>query len=198
MQRRDRKNKTVEIPSMEQVAEARKNIRYKRRYQVILRSTVGILTVVAAVAVLVVTLVMPILQISGTSMSPTLQDGQIVLSVKSTDLHTGDLVAFYQGNKLLIKRCIAGPADWVNITEDGTVYVNEKPLDEPYISEKSLGKFCNIEFPYQVPADRWFVLGDNRDESIDSRNDTIGCVASDQIVGKVVFRIWPMADFGTL
>ncbi len=197
MQQHDRKNKTVEIPSMEQVAQARKNIRYKRRYQAVLRSTVGILTVVAALAVLVVTLVMPILQISGISMSPTLQDGQIVLSVKSTDLHTGDLVAFYQGNKLLIKRCIAGPADWVNITEDGTVYVNEKPLDEPYVSEKSLGK-CDIEFPYQVPADRWFVLGDNREESIDSRSTTVGCVTSDQIVGKVVFRIWPIHDFGTL
>lgn len=196
MQKR-RYNGKIDIPTIEQVSAERRRTRYKARYMKVLRSTLGVLIVVAALSVLVVTLLMPVLQISGSSMSPTLHDGEIVLSVKGTDFDTGDLVAFYYGNKLLVKRCIAGPSDWVNIDRDGNIYVNEKMVDEPYVSEKAFGE-CDIELPYQVPDERWFVVGDNRSVSVDSRSSQIGCITEEQIVGKVVFRVWPFTKFGSV
>lgn len=187
----------IDMPTIEQVSAGRRRNRYKARYMKVLRSTLSVLTVVAALSVLVVTLLMPVLQISGTSMSPTLHDGEIVLSVKGTNFETGDLVAFYYGNKLLVKRCIAGPSDWVDIDQDGNVYVNEKLIDEPYVAEKAFGE-CDIELPYQVPDERWFVVGDNRVASVDSRSSQIGCITEEQIVGKVVFRVWPFTRFGSV
>jgi signal peptidase I len=130
-------------------------------------------------------------------MSPTLNEGEIVLSLRGSDFETGDLVAFYLGNKLLVKRCIAGPGDWVDIDEDGNVYVNDELLDEPYVSEKSQGE-CDMEFPYQVPESRYFMLGDHRTTSMDSRSSAIGCVADEQIVGRLTIRIWPLKDFGLI
>lgn len=185
----------VDIPTTEQIEHERARLRYQKRYSRTLKSTVAILIVVAALAVLVATLWMPVLRIYGTSMVPTLEDGQIVISVKSRTYASGDIVAFYYGNKLLIKRYIAGPSDWVNLDEDGNVFVNGKELAEPYLKEKSYGE-TNIELPYQVPDERYFLMGDNRDVSIDSRNTAVGCVSSEQIVGKVVFRIWPLSEFG--
>ena len=138
---------------------------------------------------------MPVLRIYGSSMVPTLQDGQIVVTVKTTNFKPGDIVAFYHGNKLLVKRYIAGPSDWVNIDESGNVSVNGAELDEPYLKEKAYGE-TDIKLPYQVPDKRYFLMGDNRDVSIDSRNTAVGCVAQDQIVGKVVFRVWPLNVFG--
>ena len=138
---------------------------------------------------------MPVLRIYGSSMVPTLADGQIVVSVKTASFEPGDIAVFYHGNKLLIKRYIADPSEWVNIDQNGNVSVNGMPLDEPYLVEKAYGE-TNIELPYQVPDERYFVMGDNRDVSIDSRSTTVGCIAKDQIVGKVVFRIWPLSDFG--
>lgn len=155
------------------------------------------LVVVAALAVLIATLWMPVLRIYGTSMVPTLSDGQIVISVKTESFEPGDIAAFYLGNKLLIKRYIAGPGEWVNLDEAGNVFLNGKPLDEPYLTEKSFGQ-TDIELPYQVPDERYFLMGDNRDVSVDSRNTSVGCVAKEQIVGKVVFRIWPLRDFGPI
>ncbi len=187
----------VEVPTLDQVERERNRLRYKNRYNKTLRSTIAILVVVAALAVLVATLWMPVLRIYGKSMSPTLVDGQIVISVKTESFHTGDVIAFYHGNKLLIKRYIAGPGDWVNIDEDGGVTVNGEALDEPYLTEKAYGE-TNITLPYQVPEDRCFVMGDNRDVSLDSRNTAVGCVANDQIVGKVVFRIWPLSKLGAV
>ena len=143
----------------------------------------AILVVVAALAVLVATLWMPVLRIYGTSMSPTLTDGQVVITVKTRCFRSGDIAAFYHGNKLLIKRYIAGPGQRVDIDRLGNVSIDGKALDEPYLT-------------YQVPDDRYFLMGDNREVSVDSRNTTVGCVARDQIVGKVVFRIWPLKDFG--
>lgn len=185
----------VELPTLEQVQNEQKRLRYKERYRRTLKSTVAVLLVVAAIAVLVATLWMPVLQIYGSSMVPTLEDGQIVISVKTSNFQFGDIVAFYHENKLLIKRFIAGSSDWVNIDEDGNVFVNDEKLDEPYLTEKAFGN-TNIELPYQVPDQRLFLMGDNRDVSIDSRNTAVGCVAADQIVGKVVFRIWPLSEFG--
>ena len=193
-----KKNRTeTELPTLEQVERERDRLKYKSRYGSMLKSTAAILIVVAAVAVLIATLWMPVLRIYGTSMVPTLENGQIVVSVKTTDFKPGDIVAFYQGNKLLIKRYIAGPADWVDIDADGNVSVNGTVLDEPYIEEKAYGE-TNIELPYQVPDNRYFLIGDNRDVSVDSRNTAVGCVANEQIVGKIVFRIWPLSKFGAV
>ena len=155
------------------------------------------LVVVAAFAVLVATLWMPVLRIYGVSMAPTLDDGHIVVSVKESEFKPGDIVAFYYNNKILVKRAIAKAGEWVDIDERGNVYVNNRILDEPYLTEKDYGD-CNIELPYQVPEGRIFVLGDNRDVSVDSRNTAVGCVAEEQIVGKLVFKVWPLKAIGPL
>lgn len=179
------------VPEVSQLKQELQREQYKFRYGATLRSTISTLIVVAALAILVATLWLPVLQIYGSSMTPTLQEGQIVISVKSSEFKQGDLVAFYIGNKLLVKRVIAGPADYVSITDNGTVYVNGKILDEPYISQKALGE-CDLEFPYQVPDSRYFLMGDHREASVDSRSSTIGCVAEEQIVGKISMCIWPL------
>lgn len=171
--------------------------RYRRSFRFTLRNTIYMLITVAAVAVLVAVLLMPVLQIYGTSMAPTLEEGEIVLSVKNSSFKTGDVMAFYYNNNILVKRVIAQPGDWVDITEDGTVYVNNVAIDEPYLIDKAYGE-TNIEFPYQVPESRIFVLGDHRSVSIDSRNTAVGCVASEQIVGKIIYRVWPFAHFGKI
>lgn len=189
------KEASVELPTTEQIEKERARLRHKSRYSRTLRSTIAILVVVAAAAVLVATLWMPVLRIYGSSMAPTLNDGQIVISLKTTDFKTGDIAAFYYGNKLLIKRYIAGASDWVYIDEDGTVSVNSIELDEPYLAEKAFGQ-TNIELPYQVPDKRYFLMGDNREASVDSRNTAVGCASDDQIVGKVVYCIWPLDRFG--
>ncbi len=185
----------VTIPSMEEIEAERKRLRYRSRYRRTLWSTIAALVVAAALAVLVATIWMPVLQIYGTSMTPTLEEGDIVLSVKGTDWKQGDLVAFYLGNKILVKRCIAGPGQWVEIDESGNVYVDGKLLEEPYLTEKALGD-CDLEFPYQVPENRWFCMGDHRSTSVDSRHSSVGCVSDEQIVGKILFRVWPLAQFG--
>ncbi len=189
--------KETSLPTAEQLDMERRRLRYKRRYNRTLRSTVAILIVVAALAVLAATLWMPVLRVYGSSMAPTLHNGEILISVKTKDFSSGDIIAFYHGNKLLIKRYIAGPSDYVNVDEDGNVSVNGTLLDEPYLAEKAYGE-ADIEFPYQVPDQRYFVMGDNRSVSIDSRSSIVGCIAGDQIVGKVVFRVWPLSAFGPL
>lgn len=192
-----KKKKKIQMPSAEQLEAELKRVRYKSRYRSVLRSTIYTLITVAAVAILVATLWLPVLQIYGSSMTPTLQEGEIILSVKNSEFETGDIVAFYYNNKILIKRIICGPGDWIDIDEDGTVYVNEVRLDEPYLAEKALGE-CDISLPYQVPEGRWFVMGDHRSTSVDSRSTAVGCVSEEQIVGKIIFRVWPFTRLGAV
>ena len=188
------KKEITSPPTSLQLEEELKRVKYKKRYRSVLRSTVYTLITVAAIAVLVATLLLPVLQIYGSSMSPTLTDGDIVVSLKTSEFKPGDVVAFYYNNKILVKRVIAVSGDWVDITAEGDVYVNSELLEEPYIQEKAFGD-CNIELPYQVPESRIFVMGDHRSVSIDSRNTAVGCVAEEQIVGKLVFRVWPLNAF---
>lgn len=188
---------SLPVPDIEQLKAELKRVKYKDRYKSVLKSTVYALIVVAAVSVLIATIWMPVLQIYGTSMKPTLEEGDIVVSLKGSDFESGDLIAFYFGNKILVKRCIAGPGQWVDIDEEGFVYVDGKLIDEPYLKEKALGD-CNIKLPYQVPASRYFCMGDHRSTSVDSRNTAVGCVSEEQIVGKIVFRVWPLPNFGPL
>ena len=193
---RIKKNRT-ERPSYEQLEAELKRIQYQRRYRSVLKSTLYTLITVVAVAVLVATLWLPVLQIYGSSMTPTLQDGEIVFSVKTTNMDRGDIIAFYYNNKILVKRVIAGPGDWVDIAQDGTVSVNGTPMEEPYLEEKAFGD-ADIELPYQVPDGRIFVMGDHRATSVDSRHTAVGCVAEEQIVGKIAFRVWPLDRLGLL
>ena len=190
-------NKEVPVPSLAEIQRERKRIRRKIYYRQSLRSTVSVLVVVAAVAVLITTLFLPILQISGDSMSPTLEHDEIVILLKTKDLQQGDLVAFYFQGKILLKRIIALPEDEVVIDSDGNVYVNQQMLEEAYVTEKSLGE-CDLEFPYKVPGTGYFVLGDRRSNSVDSRNSVVGTITMDDMIGKVFLRVWPLSEIGLL
>lgn len=180
----------VAIPSKKQIETERKRYRRQKAYNKALRGTVYVLTVVAAIAVLVSTLILPVLQIEGTSMEPTLSNGDVVLLMKTTRFERGELCGFTWNNKLLIKRVIGVPGDWIEMDTEGTIYLNGEKLDEPYVQKKDFGE-CDLEFPFQVPAGQYFVVGDMRESSIDSRNTLIGCIPKEQIVGKVFFRVWP-------
>ncbi|MBR5283951.1 MAG: signal peptidase I [Clostridia bacterium] len=186
-----KKDHVDSLPTKKQVETERKRYRRQKAYNKALGGTVYVLTIVAAVAVLIATLILPVLQIEGTSMEPTLVHGDIVLLTKSTTFERGQLCGFSWNNKLLIKRVIGTPGDWIEMDVDGTIYLNGEKLDEPYAQQLAVGE-CDLEFPYQVPQEQYFVLGDMRESSIDSRNTLIGCVAKDQIVGKVFFRVWPI------
>ena len=188
------KHSQQDLPQLDALQKELKRERYKRRFRRLLRSTINALIVVAAIAALVATLVLPVLQIAGTSMAPTLNDGDIVLLVKTSKLETGDLCAFYYSNKILIKRVIATPGDYIWIESDGTVFLNGDPLDEPYVSEKALGE-CDVEFPYQVPENNFFVMGDQRETSIERRSSVIGCIPKDQLIGKIFCKFWPLGEF---
>ena len=190
-----KKRRWTELPTVEELMRERTHERYRIRYRRALRSTLTTIITVAAAAILISYLLMPVLRIYGHSMTPTVVDGNIVLALRASNFTKGDVVAFYYNNKILVKRVIANAGQWVDIDADGNVYVNNMRLDEPYIETKAYGE-TNIELPYQVPDSRIFVMGDNRDVSIDSRNTSVGCVSDEQIVGKIVFRIWPFSGIG--
>lgn len=185
--------KKIEIPDVELLKKELDRVNYKTKYRSVLKSTIFMLVVVAAIAVLVATTWLPVLQIYGSSMTPTLNEGEVVVSVKGSSFEQGDLIAFYYGNKILVKRCIATPGQWVDIDEDGNVYVDGNRLNEPYVKEKAFGD-CDIKLPYQVPEDRYFCMGDHRETSVDSRNSSVGCISKEQIIGRIFFRIWPLND----
>ena len=185
--------KRTALPTIDQIETERKRYRWKRAYFKALRGTIAVLTYMAAVAALIATLVLPVLQIEGTSMEPTLVNGDIVLLTKTTAFDRGDICGFAWNNKILIKRVIGIPGDWIEIDTDGTVYLNGEKLDEPYAEQIAFGE-CDLEFPFQVPQEQYFVLGDMRESSIDSRNTLVGCVENEQIIGKIFFRVWPLKD----
>ena len=185
----------VKAPTMEQLEAELKKEKYKRNYGKVLRSTAFSLLVVAAAAVLVAVLLLPVLQINGTSMTETLQDGDIVVAISNSRFKTGDVIAFYYNNNILVKRVIAAAGDWVDIDDEGNVYVNVEQLNEPYVAEKALGT-CDIELPYQVPDGKCFVMGDHRATSIDSRSTAVGCISESGVVGKIMFRVWPLEEIG--
>ena len=186
---------TSDWPTREQLLFEAQREGSKRRYIWSLKTTVYAMITVAAVAVLVAVLLLPVLQIYGSSMNPTLYEGDFVISVKGGKMDTGDLMAFYYNNKILVKRVIGQAGQWIDIAEDGTVYVDNVKINEPYLKDRAFGE-CDIELPYQVPENRVFVMGDNRSVSVDSRSTSIGCVAEEQVVGKIVFRVWPLSEFG--
>lgn len=192
-----KKKKAIAVPELSQLEEELNRVKYQKRYKKVLTSTVSTLIVVAAIAVLIATLLMPVLQIYGTSMNPTLYDGDIIATIKTTEFKPGELVAFYYNNKILVKRVIAMSGEWVDMDEEGNVYVNDVLLDEPYLVERAVGE-CDIKLPYQVPENRVFVMGDHRSVSVDSRSTTVGCVSEEQLVGKLVFRVWPLGSFGVV
>ncbi|MBQ4115953.1 MAG: signal peptidase I [Clostridia bacterium] len=187
--------KKVSVPSLPEIQSERKRIRRKDYYKQALRGTVSVLVVVAAVAVLIATLFLPILQISGDSMSPTLEHDEIVVLLKIKNFERGDLIGFYYQGKILLKRVIALPGDEVAIDADGNVYVNGELLEEPYVTDKGLGD-CDLEFPYKVPGTSYFVMGDRRSNSVDSRNSVVGSIPQEDIIGKVFIRVWPFSRFG--
>lgn len=188
-------NKPLDFPTLEQVEEELGILEYRKRFGRALKGTLYTLAVVVAIAILIATLWLPVLQITGSSMTPTLRDGEFAVVVKSGKFEPGDVTAFYYNNKVLVKRVIAMSGDWVDIQEDGSVYVNGVRLEEPYVKELCVGE-CNIKLPYQVPDGKLFVMGDERSVSLDSRTTAIGAVGSEQILGRVIFRVWPLKAIG--
>lgn len=187
----------TESPTVEQLESELRRERHRHSYRSTLLSTISALVIVAAIAVLVSMLALPVLQVVGESMTPSIYQGEIVIAPKGTAFQKGDIIAFYFNNKILVKRVIANAGEWVNIDEDGNVFINDVPLDEPYLTEKAFGD-CNIALPYQVPDGKIFVMGDHRATSSDSRNTAVGCVAQEQVVGRVVLRVWPLSRFGLI
>ena len=193
----DEESEFSEDLQIRQMRQELRRVKYNYRFVSALYSTIGTMLVVAAIAVLIANLWLPVLQVTGASMSPTLEEGQVLLANKGSNLETGDIIAFYYNNKILVKRVIAVAGDWVYIDETGKVYVNDIAIDEPYLTDKALGN-CNIEMPYQVPESQIFVMGDHRSVSLDSRNTTIGCISEEQILGKVYYCLWPVDSLGKI
>ncbi len=188
-------NNRIDIPSAEQLYKEVKRIKSRRAFIRLFYNTIASLIIVAAAAVLISMLFLPVLRVTGTSMTPTLQNDELIVCRKNGNFSQGDIVAFYYNNKILLKRIIAVSGDYVNIDPDGTVYVNDVRLDEPYVEDKAFGE-CDLKLPYQVPDQRIFVMGDHRSTSIDSRSTSVGCISEEAVVGKVMFRVWPIKEIG--
>ena len=193
-----KKNQTENsLPTLSQLKKELDRESYKRKYRRTLRSTVSVLIVTASIVVLLAFLIFPVFRIYGSSMSPTINEGEIVVSLKGSKFECGDVIVLSYNNKLLVKRVIAGPGEWFDMDVDGNVYVDGRLIDEPYLTGKAFGD-CNISLPYQIPDGRYFVMGDNRATSQDSRNTAVGCIAEEQIIGRALLRLWPFSEFGLI
>lgn len=192
-----KKRKKLELPELEEIELELERLQGKKNWRSALRSTIYTLIVVAAIAVLVAMLALPVLRVSGSSMEPNLNDGDIIVGIKSRDFEIGQICCFYYNNKLLLKRVIATEGDWVEMDEAGYVYVNGSRIEEPYVKDRGLG-ICDVEFPYQVPEASLFLMGDHRSTSVDSRSTIVGCIPEEEIVGRILLRVWPLQDFGTV
>lgn len=195
-----KKTKQKEPPKLPELGQLQVELELENRKweaRKALRSIVFVLLVVTAAAVVVAVLMFPILQVKRSSMGNTLQNGDVIVTMNTSNYQAGDVIAFYYNNTLMIKRIVAVSGDTVRINKKGDVSVNGKTLTEPYVTEKVRGD-CTVEFPYEVPEGKFFVLNDQRDSAIDSRNATLGCVGGDQIVGKVLVRVWPFEAIGPL
>lgn len=193
----EKEEKKVDLPTLAQLEAELEWETGRKEHSRVLRSTLFILLVAAAAAIIVAVMLFPVLQIKGMSMSDTLQDGDVVVTMNTSDFSQGDVVAFYYNNTLLVKRVIALPGDWVDIDKEGNVSVNGTVLDEPYLKEKALGE-CNIALPYQVPDGKIFVMGDHRETSVDSRNTAVGCIGKERVVGRLLLRVWPLSGLGVV
>ncbi len=193
----DKTQEQTERPSVEALQKELKRINNRKEYRNVMRNTVFVVIVVAALAVLVSSFFVTVLKVTGDSMTPTMNTGEIVIAQNSSSFEPGDLIAFYYNNKVLVKRVLGSPGDWINIDGEGNVFVNGVVIEEPYVSEKSLDP-SDIEFPYQVPENRYVVLGDHSCASIDSRSSVVGCVTREQLIGKIVFRVYPFVVFGRM
>ena len=194
--KKEKPEETLSIPPIEMLEKELKREQNKLAQRKGLVKTVGILLVVAAVAVLILTFLFPVVQVYGDSMQTTLYENDVIIALKTPDINRGDVIAFWYKNKILVKRVVAMPGEWIDIDKEGNVYIDDDLLEEPYVQQTAFGE-CNITLPYQVPEGRLFVIGDNRGVSVDSRSSLVGCVAAEQIIGKMVFRIWPLEKIGT-
>ena len=181
-----------QLPTTDQLETELKREQKSHQFGSIIRSTIYILVTVAAFAIVIAVIFFPVMRIYGSSMAPTIKEGEIVVSLKGSKFKTGDVIAFYYNNKVLVKRVICGPGDWITIREDGTVVINGHVKDEPYLIDKAFG-ICDLDFPYQIPASQYFVMGDQRSVSVDSRSSTVGCISEEQIVGRIIFCVWPIS-----
>lgn len=191
------KHKKLRRPSKLEIEGEIRRVRERNFARSLINKVIYTIISTAAIVTIVCVLIMPVLRIYGSSMEPTLNNGEIVLSLKTSKYEVGDLIGFYYNNKILVKRVIATEGQWVNIDESGNVFIDDELLDEPYVHEKALGE-CNIKLPYQVPEGKIFVMGDHRSTSVDSRSNQVGCPSQEQLVGKIVFCVWPLKHVGFL
>ena len=188
--------KPIELPTIEELEAEINRKKHKQNQHHLMRNAIYVLIVVAAVTSLISIFFVRALKTFGSSMTPTLEDGDIVAVYLTDEAEPGQLVAFYFNNKLIIKRVIALGGSVVDMDEAG-VFVDGSPLEEPYLTEKALGE-VSVEFPFTVPDGQYFVLGDNRITSTDSRSSIIGCVDPDNMLGRVIFKVWPLGEFGKI